>query len=88
MLELSIGKILLLALIVWIVWAVVRYRRRVRMLSEVLREARRQAERSADGGQRSQVPVNLQQCSVCGSYVAADAAPCGRKDCPHRGGGR
>jgi len=88
MFGLSIGKFLLLAFIVWIIWMVVRYRRRMRALSEILREAQRQAERAAGGGSNASAPVSLQRCSVCGSYVAADAAPCGRMDCPYGRRGR
>lgn len=79
--SISFGKLLLIAFIVWVVWAIVRYRRRVRMLSQVLREARRQAE-EAHRGASPQTPVSLEKCPVCGAYVPPDAAPCGREDCP------
>jgi hypothetical protein len=44
----------------------------------------RQAEQAA-GGQTPKPPVNLRACAVCGAYVAADAPPCGRPDCPQGG---
>jgi hypothetical protein len=55
----------------------------VRLIRQALREMQRQAEQAAREGAPRE-PVSLRACPVCGSYVSADAAPCGRPDCPQR----
>jgi hypothetical protein len=81
MLGLSVGKFVLLVLIGLVVWMVLRYRSRVRMIREAFREMQRQAEQ-ATRASAPKPPVSLRACTVCGAYVAADAPPCGRADCP------
>jgi hypothetical protein len=84
MLGFSVGKLVLLLLLAWLVWMIFRYRKRVRVIREAFREMQRQAEQAA-GGHTPKPPVNLRACAVCGAYVAADAPPCGRPDCPQGG---
>jgi type II secretory pathway pseudopilin PulG len=83
MLGLSVGKFLLLALLCFVVWTFFRYRARIQAVRQAFAEMQRQAQRAARGGNAPpSPPVSLQQCAVCGSYVAADASSCGRNDCP------
>lgn len=83
MLGLSVGKFLLLALLCLAVWTFFRYRARIQAVRQAFAEMQRQvAQRAARGSAPSSPAVSLQQCAVCGSYVAADAATCGRNDCP------
>jgi hypothetical protein len=85
MLGLSIGKVLLLAVLALVVWMFFRYRARVRIIREAFRQMQRQAEQAAQQQQQTRrEPVSLKACPVCGSYVSTDAAPCGRPDCPQR----
>jgi hypothetical protein len=82
MLGLSFGKFLLLVFIGVVIWSILRFRSRVRVVRDTFAEMQRQAERAAGGGAQSQAPVSLSRCPVCDSYVAADAPPCARADCP------
>jgi hypothetical protein len=83
MFGLSFGKIVLLVLLALAVWTYFRYRARVRLIREAFREMQRQAEQQArQSGPRE--PVSLRECPVCRAYIAADAAPCGRPECPQR----
>jgi ABC-type ATPase with predicted acetyltransferase domain len=84
MLGLSVGRVILLAFVALIVWMVFRYRARVRIIREAFKEMQRQAEQ-ATRASAPKPPVSLRACSVCGAYVAADAPPCGRPDCPQSG---
>jgi hypothetical protein len=83
MFGLSFGKLVLLILLGLAVWMFFRYRARVRLIRQALREMQRQAEQAAREGAPRE-PVSLRACPACGSYVSADAAPCGRPDCPQR----
>jgi hypothetical protein len=82
MLGLSLGKFLLLALLCCVVWTFFRYRARIQAVRQAFAEMQRQAQNAARANSPPAPPVSLQQCAVCGSYVAADAASCGRGDCP------
>lgn len=84
MLGLSVGKVILLVFLGLVVWMVLRYRARVRIIREAFKEMQRQAEQAARGS-APKPPVSLRACAVCGAYVAADAPPCGRPDCPQGG---
>ena len=79
---LSVGKFLLLALLCFVVWTFFRYRARIQAVRQAFAEMQRQAQQTARRNAPPSAPVSLQQCAVCGSYVAADAASCGRNDCP------
>ena len=82
MMGLSVGKFLLLALLCFVVWTFFRYRARIQAVRQAFAEMQRQAQSAARRNAPPAAPVSLQQCAVCGSYVAADAASCGRNDCP------
>jgi hypothetical protein len=77
----SFGKLLLLALLIFIVWTAFKYMRRVEAIRRVLRDEmqRRQATRRPPP-----LPSeDLVSCPACGAYVAArSASNCGRGDCP------
>lgn len=86
MFEMSLGKLLLLALIILAVWYGFRYAARV----EAVRQAKRagaQGRRGGGtiGGARTPAPPveDLVKCQRCGAFVAANgAANCGKPGCP------
>jgi len=81
MLGLSLGKLLVLAILVAIVWYGFKYVQRVEAIRRSLREeiARRQA--GARPPARS--VEDLVKCSKCGAFVAASGATnCGKPQCP------
>jgi len=88
MLGLSLGKLLLLAVLITIVWYGFKYAARVEAVKQSLRaEAlrRRQAGNDGRGGMRPTArPVeDLVKCRQCGAFVAAQgAANCGKRGCP------
>jgi uncharacterized protein len=86
MLGLSLGKLLLLAVIVAIVWFGFKYVHRVEEVRRMLREAqRRQQQRQQAMHPQSQTleAEDLVKCRQCGAYVAArSTTSCGRPDCP------
>ena len=83
MMGLSVGKFLLLALLCFVVWTFFRYRARIQAVRQAFAAMQRQAaQHAARANAPPSAPVSLQQCTVCGSYVAADASSCGRNDCP------
>jgi len=78
---LSLGKLLVLAAIVFVVWYGFKYRGRVEAVRRAF-ERERAARR-----ERPVAPTitaeDLVKCDCCGSYVAAHAtSTCGRPDCP------
>lgn len=79
----SFSKLLLLALLIFIVWTAFKYMRRVEAIRRVLRDEmqRRRATRRPPP-----LPAeDLVSCPSCGAYVAArSASNCGRPDCPWR----
>jgi hypothetical protein len=91
MIDMSIGKLLLLALIILVVWYGFKYVARV----EAVRQNRRaQTQRRGGGnigggnfgggGRAAAKPVeDLVKCRQCDAYVAAEgAANCGKPQCP------
>ncbi len=81
MFGLSLGKFLLLVILVLVVWYGFKYASRVEAIRRALREelARRQGAQ-----RRPTIPAeDLVKCAQCGAYVAArSATSCGRADCP------
>jgi hypothetical protein len=81
MLGLSVGKFLLLLLLIGVVWAGFRHMGRIQAVQRALREEmerRRQSQKP-----RIVEAEDLVKCATCGSYVAArGATACGRPDCP------
>lgn len=90
MIDMSIGKLLVLALIVLAVWYGFKYVSRV----EALRQNRRAAAQRGGGniggghvggsGRAAAKPVeDLVKCQRCGAFVAAEGtANCGKPGCP------
>jgi hypothetical protein len=81
MLGLSLGKLLLLAVLIALVWYGFKYASRVEAIRRNVREevARRQA--SARPPARS--VEDLVKCRQCGAFVAATGATnCGKPGCP------
>jgi ribosomal protein L32 len=82
---LSLGKILVLAVLVAVVWYGFKYRARIEAVRAVLqREAEARRARARQGEPRQTLAAeDLVKCDRCGSYVAAhSASACGRADCP------
>ena len=83
MLGLSLGKLLLLAIIIAIVWYGLKYMHRVEDVRRALRQQMERQRKSATPGPRSIEAEDLVKCARCGAYVAEGSATnCGRPDCP------
>ena len=81
MLGLSLGKLLVLAIIIAVVWYGFKYTARVEAIRRSVREeiARRQAAARPPG--RS--VEDLVKCPKCGAFVASvGATDCGKPGCP------
>jgi hypothetical protein len=84
MLGLSLGKLILLALIVVIIWYGYRYMQRVEAVRRFLREELNRRRSAARPSQPVEAE-DLVKCAVCGAYVPSrNAGACGRPDCPWR----
>jgi hypothetical protein len=83
MLDFSLGKFLVLVLIIVVVWYGFKYVQRVDEIRRVLRsEMNRRRQEAAPRG-RSKVTEDLVKCQRCGAYVASGSrSSCGRGDCP------
>lgn len=82
MLGLSLGKILLLAALVAVVWYGFKYMSRVEAVRRALQEELRRRQ-GASSKPASIEAEDLAKCAPCGSYVSArGATSCGRPDCP------
>lgn len=81
MFGLSLGKFLLLVLLVVIVWYGFKYVSRVEAIRRALRE---ELQRRQGAQRRPTIPAeDLVKCAQCSAYVAArSATSCGRPDCP------
>lgn len=82
--ELSFGKLVVLAVVVLVVWYGYKYTQRIEAVRQAVRRemaARRQSP-SAPPGRAAE---DLVKCERCGAYVAAQSGgACGRADCPRR----
>jgi hypothetical protein len=84
MFGMSIGKLLVLAALILVVWYGFKYAARVEAVRQKLR-AEALARRTGGGGARSSArPVeDLVKCQRCGAFVAAQgAANCCKPGCP------
>ncbi|HEV8016553.1 MAG TPA: hypothetical protein VGP48_13525 [Stellaceae bacterium] len=82
----SLGKFLVLAILILIVWYGFKYAARVEAVRQAVRAEvqRRRASGGASSGVRPTArPVeDLVKCPQCGAYVAAQgAANCGKREC-------
>jgi hypothetical protein len=86
MFGMSMGKFLLLAIILLIVWQGVKFVTRVGAVRQALRRAAEQVARQPDGSRTQAVPAeDLMKCSSCGAFVpVGTTTSCGRSDCPRR----
>lgn len=83
MLGLSLGKLLILILLIGIVWYGFKYVQRVEEIRQRLRRQMDGQGRGAGQDGNSRVAEDLVKCPRCGAYVAAKSrASCGRADCP------
>ena len=85
MLGLSLGKLLVLAVLIGVVWYGFKYAARIEAIRRDVRAdvARRQAARR--GGSARPVE-DLVKCAQCGAFVAAEGAKkCGKPNCPWGG---
>ncbi len=64
-----IFKLLLTALIILVVWWVVKFRGRMSVLKAAVQAAKRAAQQAANAP-TSKVPVVLVACPKCGTYIA------------------
>jgi uncharacterized protein len=87
MLGLSLGKLLVLAIIVAAVWYGFKYVQRVEEVRRMLRQVQRQQQqRASRAGPQTLEAEDLVKCRQCGAYVAArSTTSCGRPDCPWGG---
>jgi cell division protein FtsB len=89
MVGISLGKLLLLALLVLAIWYGFKYVNRVEEVRQTIKRAAREAaQRSqarAEGRQGSTAikAEDMVKCAACGVYVTKSGATnCGRPDCP------
>ncbi len=85
MLGMSLGKLLVLAALIAIVWYGFKYAARVEAVRQHLRAEMRRRGAASDGARRVPPrPVeDLVKCQRCGAFVAAQgAANCGKPGCP------
>ncbi len=79
--DFSLGKLLVLAIILAVVWYGWKYVQRVEAIRRALKD---EIERRRAGAAPPSRPAeDLVYCSVCGTYVPSRGAhACGRADCP------
>ena len=89
MLGISLGKLLLLALLVLAIWYGFKYVNRIEEVRQTLKRAARdaaarsQARTQARQGAPSIQAEDMVKCPACGVYVTKSGATnCGRADCP------
>lgn len=79
MFGLSLGKLLVLALLVVAVWYGWKYVGRVNAVREAIRRGAQPQRRPDPSSLKAE---DMTKCRTCGAYVAGGAASCGRPDCP------
>jgi hypothetical protein len=85
MLGLSLGKLLLLAILIALVWYGFKYAARVEAIRRSVRDevARRQAGARPGVRPPARSVEDLVKCRQCGAFVAATGATnCGKPGCP------
>jgi len=80
--DFSLGKLLVLAFILAVVWYGWKYARRVEAIRRALKEEI-ERRRTGAGPAPKRAAEDLVKCSACGIYVPSRGAhACGRADCP------
>jgi hypothetical protein len=82
MFGLSLGKFLVLAILIAVVWYGFKYARQIDAMRRALEREMARRREAASPGARSLPAEDLVKCAACGAYVPAQAAACGRTDCP------
>ena len=83
MFGLSLGKILLLALILVVLWYGVKLVTRAGEARETVRRAKQASAAQRGGAKTAVITEDLVKCQSCGAFVPArNATACGRGDCP------
>jgi uncharacterized protein len=84
MLGFSLGKLIVLIVVILVVWYGYKYVARLEQIRQALHRARRAAEAQQRGGGTPRLKAeDMVKCRACGAYVAAEGAGrCGRGDCP------
>jgi hypothetical protein len=86
MLGMSLGKLLVLAALILVVWYGFKYAARIEAVRQSLRAEAQRRREGATGGARRVPPrpvEDLVKCQKCGAYVASQgAANCGKSGCP------
>jgi len=83
---LSFGKLIVVAVVFFVVWTVFRYARRVEATARTLRRELERRRGPPDPAPTPRVVAaeDLVKCERCGAYVAGRAAhACGRPGCPY-----
>ncbi|WP_207477653.1 hypothetical protein [Arenibaculum pallidiluteum] len=73
------SKWIFLALVVLALWYGYRWYERTKRI-----RAEERGRVRAGAAPASRTSEDMRQCPACGVYIAADAAPCARPDCPQR----
>ncbi len=84
MLGFSIGKLLVLALLLFVLWQGIKFVTRVGQIRQAVRRAAEQAAAQGRGRRAQPIPAqDLVKCNSCGDFVpASGATSCGRANCP------
>jgi hypothetical protein len=84
MLGFSVGKLLVLALLLFVLWQGVKFVTRAGQIRQAVRRAAERAATQANGSRARTIPAeDLVKCVSCAAFVPANGATsCGRADCP------
>lgn len=86
MLGLSLGKLLVLAAIIGVVWYGFKYAARVEEIRRNVRDEMARRQGASRQGRPSRSVEDLVKCAQCGAFVAAHGATnCGKPGCPWGG---
>lgn len=81
--ELSFGKLLVLAIVILVVWYGFKYAARVEAVRRSLKEELTSRHRGAGSRTPARPVEDLVKCPRCSAFVAASgAANCGKQGCP------
>ena len=84
MFGMSLGKLLLLLIIIGVVWSAFKYAQRIETVRRAVRREM-DAHRARQARGPTIVAEDLAKCDRCGAYVVPrSTSACGRSDCPWR----